>query len=254
MNKTDLAVIGSGPGGYISALVAARNGANVVLIEKNILGGTCLNIGCVPTKVLSKTAEYFAHAARLPDLGIKTGTLSLDLAKVQERKKQVVETLKSGVTSLLDFRRVQIVTGEAAIEKPGLITIKKNDGKTERLEASKIIIATGSSPASLTGLEFDGNLVLNSADLLELYELPTSLIVVGGGVIGVELASIFSRFGVAVTLVEMLPEMLPFIDEAVVTGLRQELTAAGVNISLATKVVAIEKLQNKVIATPCSCW
>ncbi len=249
MGNTDLVVIGGGPGGYVSALRAAQNGSKVILVEKGSLGGTCLNVGCVPTKVLSKTAELYSRTAKLPEMGIVTGPVSLDFAVVQSRRQQVVETLKNGVTQLLDFRQVQCLQGEAGITAPGRVSVRDNHGDTVVLDTAKIIIATGSRPMELPDIQFDGEFILNSTQALEISQVPTSLLVVGAGVIGVEFASIFAQFGTDVTLVELLPEMLPSIDSDVISGLKNELSAAGVKINMSTRVTKVEKGRESVRVT-----
>lgn len=241
MKKADLVVVGGGPGGYASALRASQKGAKVILVEKKKLGGTCLNVGCVPTKVLAKTAELYSQTAQLSGMGIVTGPVSLNFAAVQNRKGQVVETLSTGVAGLLSLRGVECLQGEAGIPAPGRVSVKGEGGELQELEAGKIIVATGSRPMELPGMEFDGELILNSTQALELEEVPASLLVVGGGVVGLEFASIFSQFGSKVTVVELLPGMLPFIDGAVVSALEQELTAKGVTLHKSTRLTGVEK-------------
>ena len=245
MDNVDLVVIGAGPGGYVSALTAAQNGAKVVLIEKNKIGGTCLNWGCVPTKVLSKTAEYLAQAKKNSELGVNCGEVSLDMHLVQKRKNEVVETLAGGVSSLLEFRKVEVVEGVASIEEPGRVAIKNEQSEDREIKTANIIIATGSSPVTIPGVEFDNELILDSSQIIDLEEVPPKLLIIGGGVVGIEFASIFNQFGSEVTLVEMMPSMLPFIDSAIVEGLMAELSGAGINIHTSTRVTGVEKMSGK---------
>ncbi len=239
--KANLIVIGGGPGGYVSALRAAQLGAQVSLVEKEELGGTCLNWGCIPTKVFSKTAELLQQFQKAGKMGIQVNEISLDFKTVQQRKQNVVKKLKGGVSHLLSSRGVKVIQGEALLEKPGQVNISAGNGDAVVLEAPKIIVAAGSRPMELPGMAFDGEQVLNSTHALALEQVPASMLIVGGGVIGMEFASIFASFGTRVTLVEMLPEVLPFIDAAVSDTLKKELAARGVTIYTSAKVSRLEK-------------
>lgn len=244
--KKEILVIGGGPGGYVAALKAAQLGAKVALVEKENLGGTCLNWGCIPTKVLTKTAELLHHIKQADSMGITVSAPELNLKKVQTRKEEVIETLKGGVGELLAARGVEYIEGEASLEKKGQVKITTAEGKTLIKETGKIIIATGSSPMELPGMECDGKLILDSRDALEIDTVPKSVLIVGGGVIGLEFAGIYAAFGAKVTLVEMLPDLLPFIDTDVVTALKQELSAMNITIHTSTKVSKLEKAKSKV--------
>jgi len=244
--KKELVVIGGGPGGYVAALKAAQLGAKVALVEKENLGGTCLNWGCIPTKVLTKTAELLHHIKQADSMGITVSAPELNLKAVQTRKEEVIETLKGGVGELLAARGVEYIEGEASLEKKGQVKITTAEGKTLIKETGKIIIATGSSPMELPGMECDGKLILDSRDALEIDTVPKSVLIVGGGVIGLEFAGIYAAFGAKVTLVEMLPDLLPFIDTDVVTALNQELSAMNITIHTSTKVSKLEKAKSKV--------
>ncbi len=239
--KADLIVIGGGPGGYVSALRAAQLGARVLLVEKGELGGTCLNWGCIPTKVFSKTSALLQQFQKAGRMGIQVKDVTLDYDALQKRRQRVVKTLKSGVSHLLSSRGVEVIKGEASLQKPGQVRVSFGNGNGVHLEAPKIIVATGSRPLELPGLPFDGEQILHSSHALELSRVPASLLIVGGGVIGLEFASIFAGFGSQVTLVEMLPEVLPSIDGAVSATLRKELAARGVTIYTLSKVTRLEK-------------
>jgi len=246
--KADLIVIGGGPGGYVSALRAAQLGARVLLVEKRELGGTCLNWGCIPTKVFSRTAALLRQLQKAGSMGIQAKEITLDFTAVQQRKQRVVKTLKTGVSHLLSSRGVDVIRGEASLEKPGQVRVSPGSGEDIYLEAPKIIVATGSRPLELPGMPFDGEQVLHSTHALELSRIPESLLVVGGGVIGMEFASIFAGFGSRVTLVEMLPEVLPFMDRDVSSALKKELSKRGITIYTSTEVTRLEKGRERVRA------
>jgi len=239
--NADLIVIGGGPGGYVSALRAAQLGARVFLVEKGELGGTCLNWGCIPTKVFSRTAALLQQFQKAGRMGIQAKEITLDFTAVQQRKQRVVKTLKAGVSHLLSSRGVDVIRGEASLEKPGQVQVSAGNGEDIYLEAPKIIVATGSRPLELPDMPFDGEQVLHSTHALELQRVPASLLIVGGGVIGLEFASIFAGFGARVTLVEMLPEVLPGFDRAISAALKKELTARGVTLYTSTRVGRLEK-------------
>ncbi len=246
--KVDLIVIGGGPGGYVSALRAAQLGAKVFLVEKEELGGTCLNWGCIPTKVFSRTAALLQQFQKAGRMGIQAKEITLDFDAVQQRKQRVVKTLKAGVSHLLSSRGVDVIRGEASLEKPGQVQVSAENGKDIYLEAPKIIVATGSRPLELPGMPFDGEQVLHSTHALALDRIPESLLVVGGGVIGMEFASIFAGFGSRVTLVEVLPGVLPFMDRDLSSVLTKELSKRGVTIYTSTEVTRLEKGRERVRA------
>ena len=238
--KADLIVIGGGPGGYVSALRAAQLGAKVILVEKGELGGTCLNWGCIPTKVFSRTAVLLRQIQEAGSMGIQAKEITLDFAAVQKRKQRVVKTLKAGVSHLLSSRGVDVIRGEASLVKHGQVRVSPESEEGIYLEAPKIIVATGSRPLELPGMAFDGERVMNSTQALALSRVPGSLLVVGGGVIGMEFASIFAGFGSRVTLVEMLPEVLPFMDRDLSSALKKELAKRGITIYTSTEVTRLE--------------
>ncbi len=238
--KKDVIVIGGGPAGYVSAIRAAQLGAAVTLVEKEALGGTCLNVGCIPTKALARTAELYARTLELGEMGIRAGEVTLDFTAVQERKKKVVQTLQGGVAHLLKSGGVEHIQGEAALKGPGKVEITAGKEKPVALEATNVIIATGSCSVELSDIPFDGERILDSNQALELKEVPSSMLVIGGGVIGMEFASIFAHLGCSVTLVELLPEILTFVDEEVVNTLKKELARKGVVICTSSRVVKVE--------------
>lgn len=214
MNKYDILVIGGGPGGYIAAIRAAQLGAKVALIEKDRVGGTCLNRGCIPTKAILACTNLYDKIKKSESYGITTQGASIDLAKVIERKNRIVEKIVKGVELLL--------------KKNGIDLIHDTwDGKSDE---EKIILATGSSPVSLPGIEFDGKRYFSSDQILDLKEIPDKLTIVGGGVIGIEFAQIFSSLGTEVTVYEALPEILSGVDEDIVANLKRILKRKKVNI------------------------
>jgi dihydrolipoamide dehydrogenase len=234
-----IVILGAGPGGYVAALRAARLGAAVTLVEKGLVGGTCLNRGCIPTKALLASAEALARARAGKEYGFTVaGPLQPDLARMMERKTRVVEQLRAGVEVLLKKAGVQLVRGTARLT-PGRRILVDTGAQTVHLEADKIIIATGSEPARLPGFDFDHPCVLTSTSVLELREIPDSLLIVGAGVIGAEFASFFAELGTAVTMVEMMPQMLPQEDKRLARQFQGLYRKRGIQVLLNTKVDAV---------------
>ncbi len=233
--QRDLIVIGSGPGGYPAAAAAAARGEKVTVIERGMPGGTCLNRGCIPTKCLARTAEVALTVAESQVFGIDTaGPAVIDYARAVERKDNVINGLREGVKAVLSG--VEVIEGEARIVSANPLTVAVGD---QTLTAAKVIIATGSEPARLPvpGAE----LAMTSDEILNLRELPASLAVIGGGVIGLEFASIFSALGVDVTVVEYCKEILPPFDAEIAKRLRMALKKRGVNIIVGAQVTAIRE-------------
>ncbi len=239
----DLAVIGSGPGGYVCAIKAAQLGLKVVVIEKMAtFGGTCLNVGCIPSKALLHTSEMFELAGhRFESFGIKVGTPRLDLPAMLGHKDQVVEANTSGVTFLFKKNKIDSVQGTGTIAAPGKITVAGADGKVETVEAANIVIATGSDVAPLKGVEIDEKRVVTSTGALSLSQVPARLIVVGAGVIGLELGSVWRRLGAEVTVVEFLDRILPGLDGEVGRQTQRILTRQGMAFRLSSKVASVDK-------------
>ena len=205
-SRFDLAVIGAGPGGYIACIRAAQLGMTVACIEsRGALGGTCLNIGCIPSKALLDSSEYYSLAAtRFARHGIKMSGLSLDLPAMMARKDQVVKHLTDGVAFLLKRNKVTVIQGVAALQGSGKLKVQKPDGSTEPVEAKNIVLAAGSEPVSLPALKFDGKLIVSwrSASFERFHHSFSS----GGGYIGLELGSVWARLGSKVTVAEFLPQ------------------------------------------------
>ncbi|MFP3041930.1 dihydrolipoyl dehydrogenase [Treponema primitia] len=235
----DVLVIGGGPAGYVAAIKAAQLGARVALIEKDEVGGTCLNRGCIPTKTLLKTAELIHEIAGAAKRGIKIANpaLSVDMPTVIKEKNRVVKKLTSGVASLLAANGVELIRGEARLLTPNRIAVA---GQPE-LAAKKVILAGGSQVARLPipGLELAG--VLSSTEILDIQELPPRLAIIGGGVIGVEMAMIFQAFGSKISIVEAMPRILPFMDAEVAALIHRILKSRGVEIITGIGLSKIEK-------------
>ncbi|MDC7225652.1 MAG: dihydrolipoyl dehydrogenase [Spirochaetales bacterium] len=231
----DLAVVGGGPGGYVCAIRASQLGARVVLFEKDAIGGVCLNRGCIPTKALVRNAEAWQEVLNAAEMGISLSDPSFDWSKILARKDKVVHTLVSGVEGLLRKNNVEVISGEAAVSAGGKIT---SGGKT--YAAANVVLATGTRPLEIP-FENDGSVkVYNSAELLSIEKLPESIVIVGGGVIGVEMASIYAAFGVKVAVVEKLDSIIAMADAEVAELLTAELKKSGVDIKTSAGFKAVK--------------
>jgi dihydrolipoamide dehydrogenase len=225
MDKFDLAVLGGGPGGYAAAIRAAQLGAKVALIEKDKVGGTCLNKGCIPTKALIACTSLYEKMQKAESYGISAGTPMLDLGKAIDRKDAVVGKIVKNLQKLIEQNGIEIVFGNGVAKGPGLIEVAGRD-----VRSRAIILATGSLPACLPGLSFDRERFLCSDDALELKETPKQITIVGGGVIGIHFAAIYGALGAEVAIYEALPEILPGIDEEVVAQVKRILGRKKVKI------------------------
>ena len=252
----DLVVIGTGPGGYVAAVRGAQLGLKVACVEKETrLGGVCLNVGCIPSKALLDSSEYY-HLAKdhFVDHGIKTGKLSLDLSMMMARKDQVVKDLTENVRKLLEGNNIQIYQGTARLAGKDRVEINANKGSSSKdthitLNAKSIILATGSEPVQVPGLEFDGKRIVSSTEALAFSTIPKHLGVVGGGYIGLELGSVWMRLGSKVTVVEMLPQIATTMDGQVARTLDRILRKQGMEIRLGTKVQGAKTSKNNVRMT-----
>jgi dihydrolipoamide dehydrogenase len=239
--QRNIVIIGGGPGGYVAAIRAAQLGAQVTLIEKDRLGGTCLNWGCIPTKALYQNAQVIHALTRSAEFGVVHSGFTIDMAKVQERKERVVTALRDGIAMLLHSHQVEHIVGEASFAAAHELIVRPPDGEPYRIEAGHIIIATGSVPQSpaIKGSLLPG--VVSSNELQGVREIPKSLVVIGGGVIGMEFAGIFNSFGTAVTVVEFMPRMLHQVDKDIVSRLSMALRRAGVRVQADVRVQAINQ-------------
>lgn len=240
----DLVVLGGGTGGYVAAIRAAQLGMNVAIVEKDKLGGTCLHRGCIPSKALLRSAEVFATAQESEKFGVITESVKLDFAKVQERKQAIIDQLHKGIQYLMNKGKIKVYNGFGRVMGPsifspqaGAVRIEKEDGEQEIVVPRFLLIATGSRPRTLPGLTVDGEYVLTSDEALELKALPSSMIIVGGGVIGIEWASMLNDFGVDVTVIEYGDRILPFEDEEISKEMTRLLKKRKVNIVTGAKVL-----------------
>ncbi len=247
----DLIIIGSGPGGYVAAVRATQLGLKTACIEKSPrLGGVCLNVGCIPSKALLDSSEYY-HLAKthFADHGIKTGRIALDLPAVMARKDKVVEDLTENVKKLLEGNGVDLFQGTAGLEGEGRVKITAKGKKAKILEGKNILLATGSAPIEVPGLPFDGDRIVDSTDALSLPSVPKHLGIVGGGYIGLELGSVWRRYGAKVTVLEMLPKIATTLDGQVARTLDRILRKQGFEFRMNTKVTRAKVDKTKVKIT-----
>ncbi|MBA7584615.1 Dihydrolipoyl dehydrogenase [subsurface metagenome] len=241
MSRIDIVIIGGGSGGYISAIKATRLGLKAVIVEKDKLGGVCLNKGCIPTKALIATVERLHYIQKAREFGIQIKDYSFDLTTIMERKDRIIRKLSSDLEQLMEINKIRIIKGEAQIVEPGEVEITDPAGKREVIFTKNIIIATGSKTMKLPipGMDLEG--VINSEQALSLDSLPSKLIIIGGGVIGIEFANIFNALGVEVTIIEMLPRILLSVDREIAFRLAQILKKKGIGILTDCKVEDIKR-------------
>jgi dihydrolipoamide dehydrogenase len=248
-DKFDLIVIGGGPGGYVAAIRGAQLGLKVALLEKrDTLGGTCLNIGCIPSKALLDSTEFLHRISHQADAhGIQVAAPKVDLKTMHARKDRVVEKLTGGVAGLMKSNKITVYNGFGRLKDGKTVEVLETEKVAETLEATNIVIATGSVPQELPFLPFDGKNVVSSTEALGFPSVPKRLAVVGAGAIGLELGSVWSRLGAEVTVVEILPEILAGWDAQLAKSLRRELSKQGLTFELETKVTGFEKKKGGVV-------
>jgi dihydrolipoamide dehydrogenase len=241
MNEIEVGIIGGGLGGYVAAIKAAQLGLKVVLVEKDKLGGVCLNWGCIPTKALVSTAELLNNLQRAGEFGIQVKDYSFDFSAIMKRKDMITKRLTSGVEQLMKANRVRVIKGQGQIIEPGIVEVTDTAGEKEMIKSKNIIIATGSKVMKLPLPGIDSEGVITSDEALSLSKLPSSMLIIGGGVVGIEFAGIFKALGVEVTVVEMLPRILLPVDEEIALRLTQVLKRKGIEILTDCKVREIKK-------------
>jgi dihydrolipoamide dehydrogenase len=245
----DVIVVGAGPGGYVTAIRAAQLKLKVAIIEKTHLGGICLNWGCIPTKALLRTAEIYHYMKHPEAYGLSAKDVSFDLAKVVARSRGVSKQLNRGVGHLLKKNKVTVVDGAAKLTGPGKLTVTKDGQAVGDFSAKHIILATGARPRALPGIEPDGELIWTYFEAMVPKVMPKSLLVIGSGAIGIEFASFYRTLGAEVTVVEILPRILPVEDEEIAKLARKQLEKQGMTIVTGAKVTGIKKAAASVTAT-----
>ena len=238
-DRYDVVIIGGGPGGYVAAIRAAQLGLKTACVEsRGSLGGTCLNVGCIPSKALLQSSHKFAEAGReLVEHGVKVGETTLDLAAMMGRKDKVVTTLTRGVEFLFRKNKIDWLKGKGRIAASGRVVLTRADGASQDIEATSIVIATGSESTPLTGIEIDEKRIVSSTGALALDQVPDRLVVIGGGYIGLELGSVWQRLGARVTVVELLDHIAPTMDRELGTTLQRVLARSGIEFRLGAKGV-----------------
>lgn len=251
MSTFDVAIIGSGPGGYVAAIRCAQLGMKTAIIEKyNTLGGTCLNVGCIPSKALLDSSHHYEHAIKhFTDHGIEIpGEVKINFKKMIERKASVVEQTTKGINFLMDKNKIEVFTGTGSFKDATHIDITA-DGKTQTIEAKNTIIATGSKPGSLPFIKIDKERVITSTEALSLSEIPKHIIVIGGGVIGLELGQVYQRLGAEVSVIEYMDRIIPTMDSAQSKELLKVMKKQGLKFYVSHKVSAVERKGKEITVT-----
>jgi dihydrolipoamide dehydrogenase len=248
MKEYDLLIIGGGPGGYVAAIKGAQLGLNVGLVERDKVGGACLHRGCIPTKAMIQSTHLYELCKRSKEYGVVIDGVSADFGEFHKRKNLVVNRLFGGIEHLLKKNKVDLLKGTGQIASSEKVMVKEGDSIKEEISAKNIVIATGSAPLIFKGLPYDKKNVLTSDDILELEEIPSSLLIIGGGAIGVEFAYVYNVLGSRVTVIEMMDEILPTNDKDVGNALRKSLSKKGVNFLTQTELNFIE-IKNDTVET-----
>lgn len=249
MSQFDVTIIGSGPGGYVSAIRCAQLGFKTAIIEKySTLGGTCLNVGCIPSKALLASSHHFEELQHFADHGIEVpGDVKVNLTKMIERKQAVVDQTSGGVKFLMDKNNITVFEGVGSFESATTIKITKKDGSSELIESKNTIIATGSKPSSLPFIKLDKERIITSTEALKLKEVPKHLVIIGGGVIGIELGQVYLRLGAQVSVVEFMDRIIPGMDGALSKELTKVLKKQGMKFYTSHKVQSVERNGNGVV-------
>ncbi len=239
--KYDIVIIGSGPGGYVAAIRAAQLGKKTAIVERDALGGVCLNRGCIPTKALLKSAQVWTYVKHAAKYGVKVeGEASPSLAEMVDRAREVASTMSRGVDFLLKKHGVEIIPGRGSLDGDGRVIVDRPDGTAEALEADAIILATGSRPRQMDFMPIDGRRILSSTDALLLKEMPGSIAIVGSGAIGSEFAYFYASLGVKVTLIEYLPSVLPLADEEASKTIERAFRKLGMTVMTSASVKSVD--------------
>ncbi len=250
----DVIIIGSGPGGYVGAIRGAQLGLKVAVVEKSYIGGVCPNWGCIPTKALLRTAEIYGYFNHAKEFGLSAEGIGYDAAAIVKRSRGIAQQMSNGVAFLLKKNKVDVIWGSATITAPGKVSVKAADNPPKGAlgpgdyTAKNIVVATGARPRELPGLEPDGKLIWTYFEAMVPKEIPKSLLVVGSGAIGVEFASFYRTLGADVTIVEILPQILPVEDEEIAAHARKRFEKQGIRILTGAKVAKVEKARNAISA------
>ena len=243
MSQFDVTIIGSGPGGYVSAIRCAQLGFKTAIIEKySTLGGTCLNVGCIPSKALLASSHHYEELQHFADHGIEvSGDVKVNLEKMIARKQAVVDQTSGGVKFLMDKNNITVFNGVGSFESATSVKVTKEDGSSEIIESKNIIIATGSKPSSLPFIKLDKDRIITSTEALKLKEVPKHLVIIGGGVIGIELGQVYLRLGAQVSVVEFMDRIIPGMDAALSKELTKVLKKQGMKFYTSHKVQSVER-------------
>ena len=248
-NNFDVIVVGSGPGGYVCAIRSAQLGLKIACVEtRKTLGGTCLNIGCIPSKSLLNSSEMYHKAQKeFNNLGVETGKITLNLSKMMSNKNKSVQTLTKGIEFLFKKNKITHLKGKGSISAKGTVTVTDNSGKKISYKTSNIVIGTGSVSTSLPGIKIDEKVVVSSTGAISFEKVPKDLIVIGGGYIGLELSSVWKRLGSNVTVIEFLDHIIPGMDKDISTEFQKILNKQGINFKLNSNVTAVSVVKNKAV-------
>ena len=248
-NNFDVIVVGSGPGGYVCAIRSAQLGLKIACVEtRKTLGGTCLNIGCIPSKSLLNSSEMYHKAQKeFNNLGVETGKITLNLSKMMSNKNKSVQTLTKGIEFLFKKNKITHLKGKGSISAKDTVTVTDNSGKKISYKTSNIVIGTGSVSTSLPGIKIDEKVVVSSTGAISFEKVPKDLIVIGGGYIGLELSSVWKRLGSNVTVIEFLDHIIPGMDKDISTEFQKILNKQGINFKLNSNVTAVSVVKNKAV-------